>query len=336
MDIAVQSITSSSMEESSFSSWPLVSQLWNKCMSLLLTYSWTFRGARHCEVWVLWGGSGCILRKPPWAGCCYPPPQAIAHRGSKGQLHCCQMPSLHLGWQSGNQDRIRKAICLDEGLRTSTTAVHQPWQITQIFHNLSGHSHETLQTDCFDTNLHVLYNWYWWVRGTFTWAAGSRTVGTMHNEGKTPCPGNSDSAVQSLLCYLPRAIYSHKIFHSVRDIARKSPANPKDLQSYNNRWSTPSSTKGAQQSSWWPTSCVHLIPTQEEPGKIRVAAFSTSTAIQHCSGTAGWTVWATLMRLHSAGMRYYKIIRNFQSIHLFQWIKTKLGYQSLGEKGFCY
>lgn len=40
-------------------------------------------------------------------------------------------------------------------------------------------------------------------------------MGTTHNEGKTPCPGNSDSAVQSLLCYLPRAISSHKIFHSV-------------------------------------------------------------------------------------------------------------------------
>lgn len=77
-------------------------------------------------------------------------------------------------------------------------------------------------------------------------------MGTTHNEGKTPCPGNSDSAVQSLLCYLPRAIYSHEIFHSVRDMARKSPANPKVLQSYNNHRSTPSSTKGAQQSSCWP------------------------------------------------------------------------------------
>lgn len=77
-------------------------------------------------------------------------------------------------------------------------------------------------------------------------------MGTTHNEGKTPCPGNSDSAVQSLLCYLPHAIYSHEIFHSVRDMARKSPTNPKVLQSYNNHWSTPSSTKGAQQSSCWP------------------------------------------------------------------------------------
>ena len=78
-------------------------------------------------------------------------------------------------------------------------------------------------------------------------------MGMIHNEGKTPCPGNSDSAVQSLLCYLPHAIYSHKIFHSVRDTARKSPVNPKVLQSYNNHWSTPSTTKGVQQSSCWPT-----------------------------------------------------------------------------------
>lgn len=71
-------------------------------------------------------------------------------------------------------------------------------------------------------------------------------VGITDNEGKTPYPGNSDSAVQSLLCYLPRAIYSHKIFHSVRDMARKSPANPKVLQSYNNHSSAPSATKGAE------------------------------------------------------------------------------------------
>lgn len=288
-------------------------------MSLLLIYSWTLHGARHCKVWVLWGGSGCILRIPPWAGCCYPLPQPTAHWDSKGQLQCCQMPSLHLRWQSRSQDHIRKATCLDKGLRTSTPAVHQPWQITQILHNLSGHSHEPLQTGCFDTNLHVLYNWYCWVWGMSAWAAGIRIVGTMHNEGKTPCPGNSDSAVQSLLCYLPHAIYSHKIFHSVRDIARKSLANPKDLQSYNNHWSTPSSTKGAQQSSWWPTRIKLHAPYSNAWGTTQ----NQSGCFQYLHGYSaflwdcGVTVWVILTQFHSAGTRYYKITWNFQNILLF-------------------
>lgn len=112
-------------------------------------------------------------------------------------------------------------------------------------------------------------------------------MGMIHNEEKTPCPGNSDSAVQSLLCYLPRAIYSHKIFHSVRDMARKSPANPKVLQSYNNHWSTPSTTKGIQQSSCWPTweKLCAIYSEYKEAGKIRGAHFSRSMAFWHCSGT---------------------------------------------------
>lgn len=32
---------------------------------------------------------------------------------------------------------VGKATCLDQALRTSTTVVHQPRQITQTFHNLS-------------------------------------------------------------------------------------------------------------------------------------------------------------------------------------------------------
>lgn len=74
-------------------------------MDVSFPYSWTFHGAPHCKVWVLWGGSGRILRIPPWAGCCYPPSQPITHCGSVGQLCCHQMRCLHtrLGWQRGNQ-----------------------------------------------------------------------------------------------------------------------------------------------------------------------------------------------------------------------------------------
>lgn len=76
---------------------------------------------------------------------------------------------------------------------------------------------------------HTHWGWIFWhktPRGLFSILAGMEgahesswnqdsRMGRTHNQGKTPCPGNSDSAVQSLLCYLPRAISSHKIFHSV-------------------------------------------------------------------------------------------------------------------------
>lgn len=167
-----------------------------------------------------------------------------------------------------------------------------------------------------------------------------RGMGTTHNEGKTPCPGNSDSAVQSLLCYLPRAISSHKIFHSVTR-PEKALRTPKVLESYNNPWSTPSSTKGAQQCSRWPArdTLQAAYSVFKESGKNHRGWFRCLHGHLALLWNTGTNIFGTPVKFHCAGMRCCKTIWSFQIVFRYPFIsviENWIWVPVLGGKRFCH
>lgn len=131
------------------------------------------------------------------------------------------------------------------------------------------------------------------------------------------------TAVLFAMCY----IQSQNI--SLSDTARKSPVNPKVLESYNNPWSTPSSTKGAQQCSQWPArDTLHAVCSVfKESGNSHRGWFQCLHGHLALLCNRETNTFGSPNEIHNAGMRPYKTSWSFQSIHLFQWLKTKFRYQ---------
>jgi len=66
-------------------------------------------------------------------------PGAGERRGPAGPVQLyCPWGSKSTSYVLCTLCHVGKATCLDQALRTATTVVHQPRQITQIFHNFSG------------------------------------------------------------------------------------------------------------------------------------------------------------------------------------------------------
>lgn len=106
------------------------------------------------------------------------------------------------------------ATSWDNGIKQIKLWLHKAWSLPET---LFLHQSTPTEGDYLDykTPCALLSIWLGMEDAHRSCWTQDRGMGMTQKAEKTPCPGNSDSAVQSLLCYLPRAISSHKIFHSV-------------------------------------------------------------------------------------------------------------------------